>query len=295
MTDAFQIDKSRVRRSFERAAANYDRAAVLQRAVADRMAERLQYIKHQPTTILDAGCGTGYARPLLQGRYADARQISLDLAIGMLRIARGVRPWWQKVLPAKSPADAYICGDLEALPLQAGSVDLLWSSLALQWCNDLDATFSGMRRVLAPNGLLMFSTFGPDTLRELRQAFSLIDGYSHVSRFQDMHDIGDALMRAGFVEPVMDMEHFTLTYDTASGLMRDLKALGAHNATQGRRQGLAGKSAWKRMEAEYEKLRKDGKLPATYEVIYGHAWAPNQLPDGRQVIQMPPPRQRGRL
>jgi malonyl-CoA O-methyltransferase len=294
VTDAFLIDKSQVRRSFERAAASYDQVAVLQRAVADRMAERLQYIKHDPLAILDAGCGTGYARPLLQGHYADARLISLDLALGMLKIARGVRPWWQKMLPAKSTAGAYICGDLEALPLQSGSVDLLWSSLALQWCNDLDATFAGMRRVLAPNGLLMFSTFGPDTLKELRQAFSQVDGYSHVSRFQDMHDIGDALMRAGFAEPVMDMEHFTLTYDTASGLMRDLKALGAHNATRGRRQGLAGKSAWKRMEAAYEKLRQDGRLPATYEVIYGHAWAPNQLPDGRQVVPMPSPRQRGK-
>ena len=200
----------------------------------------------------------------------------------------------KKCCPRNLLRGTYVCGDLEALPLQSGSVDMLWSSLALQWCNDLDATFSGMRRVLAPNGLLMFSTFGPDTLRELRHAFSQADGYSHVSRFQDMHDIGDALMRAGFADPVMDVEHFTLTYDTASGLMRDLKALGAHNATQGRRQGLAGKSAWKRMEAEYEKLRQDGKLPATYEVIYGHAWAPNQLPDGRQVVQMPSPRQRGR-
>lgn len=295
MTDAFLIDKRQVRRSFERAAASYDRVAVLQRAVADRMAERLQFIKHHPATILDAGCGTGYARPLLQGHYPDARLISLDLALGMLQIARGVRPsWWQKMLPAKSAVSGYVCGDLEALPLQSGSVDLLWSSLALQWCNDLDASFSGMRRVLAPNGLLMFSTFGPDTLRELRQAFSQVDGYSHVSRFQDMHDIGDALMRAGFAEPVMDMEYFTLTYDTASGLMRDLKALGAHNATRGRHQGLAGKSAWQRMETEYEKLRQDGKLPATYEVIYGHAWAPNQLPDGRQVVQMPTPGQRGR-
>lgn len=295
MTDAFLIDKRQVRRSFERAAKSYDQVAVLQRAVADRMAERLQFIKHHPAAILDAGCGTGYARPLLQGHYGDARLISLDLALGMLHKARGERPsWWQKILPAKSGVSDYICGDLEALPLQSGCVDLLWSSLALQWCNDLDATFSGMRRVLAPNGLLMFSTFGPDTLGELRQAFSQIDGYSHVSRFLDMHDIGDALMRAGFAEPVMDMERFTLTYDSVSALMRDLKALGAHNATQGRRQGLAGKSAWKRMEAEYEKLRQEGKLPATYEVIYGHAWAPNQLPDGRQLVHMPTPGKRGR-
>ncbi|PWB59760.1 MAG: malonyl-[acyl-carrier protein] O-methyltransferase BioC, partial [Nitrosomonadales bacterium] len=158
MNDAFLIDKRQVRRSFERAAASYDQVAVLQRAVADRMAERLGYIKHQPAVILDAGCGTGYARPLLQGHYAAARLVSLDLALGMLKIARGVRPWWQKMLPVKSAAGAYVCGDLEALPLQSGSVDLLWSSLALQWCNDLDAAFSGMRRVLAPKGLLMFST-----------------------------------------------------------------------------------------------------------------------------------------
>lgn len=294
MTDAYLIDKNRARRSFERAAASYDQVAVLQRAVADRMAERLQFIKHQPSVILDAGCGTGYARPILQSQYVDARLISLDFALGMLHIARGVLPWWQKMLPAKANAATYICGDLEALPLQSGSVDLLWSSLALQWCNDLDATFTGLRRVLAPNGLLMFSTFGPDTLKELRQAFSQVDGYSHLSRFLDMHDIGDALMRAGFAEPVMDMEYFTLTYETPSSLMRDLKALGAHNATQGRRPGLAGKTAWKRMEAEYEKLRSDGKLPATYEVVYGHAWAPNQLPDGRQLVQMPSPRQRAR-
>ena len=212
MSDASFIDKRQVRRSFERAATSYDQVAVLQRAVADRMAERLQFIKHQPATVLDAGCGTGYARPLLQAHYADARLISLDLAIGMLRVARGTRPWWKKLRPEKV---AYVCGDLESLPLQTGSVDMIWSSLAMQWCNDLDATFADIRRVLAPNGLLMFSTFGPDTLRELRQAFGQTDGYSHVSRFQDMHDIGDALMRAGFAEPVMDMEYFTLTYDTA--------------------------------------------------------------------------------
>lgn len=123
-----------------------------------------------------------------------------------------------------------------------------------------------------------------------------MDGYSHVNRFADMHDVGDALVRAGFATPVMDMEYFTLTYDAVSGLMRDLKALGAHNATHGRRHGLAGKTAWRTMEAAYEELRRDGKLPATYEVVYGHAWAPDgrtdRLADGRQVVQMPAPRRR---
>lgn len=293
MTDASLIDKQRMRRSFERAAASYDAVAVLQRAVADRMAERLQFVTIEPKTVLDAGCGTGYAQHLLRRRYTSAQLVELDIALGMLQRARGERAWWRKLLPRATPT-GYLCADLEALPLRSGSVDMVWSNLALQWCNDLDATFAGVRRVLAPNGLFMFSTFGPDTLKELRQAFSQVDGYSHVSRFADMHDIGDALVRAGFATPVMDMEYFTLTYDSASGLMRDLKALGAHNATRGRRHGLAGKAAWRAMEAAYEPLRRDGKLPATYEVVYGHAWAPDRLPDadGRQEVRMPAPRRR---
>ncbi len=296
MTDVLaepsRIDKRRMRRSFDRAAKTYDHVAVLQRTVAERMAERLQYVKFTPQLILDAGCGTGYGQKLLRERYKTTRLIELDIALGMLHVARGARPWWRKLLP--TGGTSYVCGDLDALPLQSGSVDLAWSNLALQWCNDLDATFAGIRRVLAPDGLFMFSTFGPDTLQELRQAFGAVDGHTHVSRFQDMHDVGDALARAGFAEPVMDMEHFTLTYDDVAGLMRDLKALGAHNATYGRGHGLSGKTAWRTMEAGYEKLRRDGRLPATYEVVYGHAWAPNQLPDGRRVVRMPSPGQRGR-
>lgn len=292
LAEQLQIDKRRMRRSFDRAAQTYDHVAVLQRTVAERMAERLQYVKCMPARMLDAGCGTGYGQQLLRERYKTAQLIELDIALGMLHVARGARPWWRKLLPAGGAS--YVCGDLDALPLLSGSVDLVWSNLALQWCNDLDATFSGIRRVLAPDGLLMFSTFGPDTLKELRQAFGAVDGHTHVSRFQDMHDIGDALARAGFAEPVMDMEHFTLTYEDVAGLMRDLKALGAHNATRGRGHGLSGKTAWRAMEAGYEKLRRDGRLPATYEVVYGHAWAPRQLPDGRQVVRMPSPGQRGR-
>jgi malonyl-CoA O-methyltransferase len=285
--DALAIDKRRVRSSFNRAAASYDRVAVLQRTVAERMNERLALVKFQPSIILDGGCGTGYGQTLLKARYPLARQIGLDIAINMLRLTRGAPSWWKSWLPGQASKTTLVCGDLESLPLKSGCVDMIWSNLALQWCNDLEATFAGARRVLAPNGLFMFSTFGPDTLTELRQAFIRIDGHTHVSRFQDMHDVGDALMRAGFAEPVMDMERFTLTYDDVAGLMADLKALGAHNATQGRRHGLVGKKAWQLMVDGYEALRQEGKLPATYEVVYGHAWAPNALPDGRQVMQMP--------
>lgn len=286
----FLIDKRRMRRSFERAAAGYDRVAVLQRTVCERMAERLQYVKFDPQTILDAGSGTGYGSRLLHQRYAKAQVIELDIAEAMLKTSRAAAPWWRKLWPGGSGRGGQVCGDLERLPLANGSVDMVWSNAALQWCNDLDAAFAGVHRVLAPNGLLMFSTFGPDTLKELRQAFAVVDGFTHVSRFVDMHDIGDALVRAGFDTPVMDVEYFTLTYDKVADLMRDLKALGAHNATAGRRRGLAGKSAWQQLERKYEQLRRDGKLPATYEVIYGHAWRPalssRKTADGGQVIEL---------
>ena len=277
MTDQFTLDKRRVRRSFDRAAATYDRVAVLQREVCDRMAERLQYIKFEPQTILDAGSGTGYGSRLLRGRYAKSRVIELDIAPAMLLASRSRQPAWKRLLPFAAAGER-VCADIESLPLRAGSVGMIWSNLAVQWCNDLEATFAGMRGVLESGGLLMFSTFGPDTLKELRQAFGALDGYAHVNRFLDMHDIGDALVRAGFAAPVMDMETVTLTYDDLAELMRDLKALGAHNANQGRGRGLLGKGAWQRLQQQYEALRRDGKLPATYEVIYGHAWKGEKRP-----------------
>ncbi len=218
--------------------------------------------------------------------------LALDIAPAMLGAARGQKTGWRRRLPFVRCRESYVCGDLEALPLKSGSIDMLWSNLALQWCNDLDATFAGMHRALAPDGLLMFSTFGPDTLKELRLAFGELDGYPHVSRFPDMHDIGDALVCAGFSAPVMDMDMLTLTYDDLAALMRDLKAIGAHNAAAGRRQGMMGKGGWRRLQALYETFRRDGKLPATYEGVYGHACggaAPQQrVPDSARGIRFPP-------
>ncbi len=277
MTDQYTLDKGRVRRSFDRAAATYDRVAVLQREVCERMAERLQYVKSEPGVILDAGSGTGYGAHLLRGRFARARVVELDLAPAMLGASRRKQPGWRRLLPFLAEP-AQVCGDIERLPFRSGSIGMIWSNLAMQWCNDFDATFAGMWQALENGGLLMFSTFGPDTLKELRQAFGALDGYAHVNRFPDMHDIGDALMRNGFAAPVMDMETITLTYDDLAGLMRDLKALGAHNANQGRGRGLLGKAAWQRLQQQYEMLRRNGKLPATYEVVYGHAWKGEKKP-----------------
>jgi malonyl-CoA O-methyltransferase len=288
-----RIDKRQMRRAFERAASTYDAAALLQREVGQRLLERLDLVKLAPTLALDVGCGTGFASRALAQRYPQAQVVGFDIAPAMLHVARQVEPWWRRKLPfLGGNLPAYIGGDLERLPLPDSSVQLLCSNLALQWSNDLSVAFAEFRRVLAPGGLLMFSTFGPDTLRELRQAFAGLDGHTHVNRFMDMHDIGDALAYAGFATPVVDMEFITLTYTDLMGLLRELKAIGAHNVTSGRGHGLMGKKAWRAMLQNYEKLRRDGRLPATYEVIYGHAWvnekAPKSTPssDGRQVIQL---------
>jgi len=281
----FEIDKKQIRRAFSKAAPNYDATAVLQREVCSRMLERLEYIKLQPARILDAGCGTGWGTRQLAQRYPEAQMVALDIAIGMLHSARGRSGWWEKLFGGAKQQQ--ICADIEALPVAANSVGLVWSNLTVQWCNDLPATFVELHRVLKTEGLLMFSTFGPDTLKELRQAFSGVDGHNHLNRFADMHDIGDMLVQAGFADPVMDMEMLTLTYDDVRAVLQDLKTIGAHNATAGRAQGLMGKNAWARLIENYERLRSNGKLPATFEVVYGHAWKPQPrtTPDGASIIK----------
>ena len=293
MTEAFYTDKSRVRASFDRAAATYDRAAVLQREVCDRMATRLDLIRHAPARVLDAGSGTGYGAGLLRARYPEAQVTEMDLAPSMLRASRDKQLPQGRLRRLFARAPALVCADLEQLPLASGSLDMVWSSLALQWLNTPDAVLAEFHRVLRVDGLLMFATLGPDTLKELRQAFAGIDGATHVNQFIDMHDMGDALVRAGFATPVMDVERIVLTYDEVKAVMRDLKAIGAHNATAGRGRGLMGRQAWQRIEAAYDRLRQDGRLPATYEVVYGHAWRPaarprRKLDDGRDIIEFHP-------
>lgn len=281
----FEIDKRQVRRAFSRAAHDYDAAAVLQREVCTRMLERLDYIKLQPSRVLDVGSGTGWGTRQLGERYPKAEVTALDIAIGMLQVARGTSGWWKKLFAGKR--ENFLCADVEALPVAPGSFDMVWSNLALQWCNDLPATFVELQRVLRAEGLLIFSSFGVDTLHELRTAFHDVDGYNHLNRFADMHDIGDMLVAAGFSDPVMEMERITLTYNDIRAVMQDLKSIGAHNATAGRATGMMGKAAWQRVTENYEKMRRDGKLPATFEIVYGHAWkpAPKVSADGRAIIK----------
>ena len=294
MTEDFLLDRAAVRRAFDRAATSYDAHAVLQREVSDRLIERLDFIKLTPQRILDLGTGTGYGLQHLRTRHSEANLIGLDLSPAMLDRARTKfpSPSWRQSLTARftstPPASVeFVCADMEQLPLKTNSLDLIWSSLTLQWANDLEGTLRDCHRILAPGGLIMFATFGPDTLKELRAAFKHIDSAPHVNRFADLHDVGDMLVNTGFANPVMEMDMLTLTYADLKALMNDLKGIGAHNAAVTRRRGLMGKSAWQNLVQAYEVHRCDTRLPATFEVIYGHAWAGDKTrrEDGRQVIQ----------
>lgn len=262
----YQVDKRLVRDSFNSAAAGYDRAAVLQKNVEAEALQRLELISHKPTRILDLGCGPGRASQALLKKYRKSEVVTADIAPAMLHLAKQKKRWFK--------AQRFVCLDGEQLPFAANSFDLIFSNLMFQWVNDLDQLFAGLARSLRPNGLLLFTTFGPDTLKELRQSWRQVDDYIHVNSFIDMHDIGDAMVRAGFEAPVLDMENFTLTYEKLTDLARDLKTIGAHNLTDGRRRGLTGRQRWRALEEAYEAFRENGRLPASYEVVFAHAWKP---------------------
>ena len=261
----YNIDRKMTRKHFEKAANTYDAAAILQQEVAKRLIERLDYIKVQPELSLDLGCGTGQITDALLKKYPKSKVIGLDLAINMVAKANKKGSWLRRPMG--------VCADANQLPIKTACVDLLISNLMLQWCDDLPKVFSGMANIMKAGGLLLFTTFGPDTLRELRQSWSEVDDLPHSNHYSDMHDIGDELMKAGFSQPVMDMEMITMTYGSVSHLMRDLKQIGATNTAKGRRKTLTGKKRIQAFEAAYEKFKQnDGLYPATYEVIYGHAW-----------------------
>jgi len=260
----FRLDRARVRASFERASVSYETAAGLQARVAAELLERLELFRFAPAVVLDLGSGTGRITRKLKRRYPRARVIALDIAPGMLREARRHERPWRRF--------ERVCGDALRLPLREASVDVIFSNLMLQWCEPLAAALTEVRRVLKAEGFFAFSTFGPNTLHELRSAWARADGYNHVNHFSDLHEVGDALVRAGLMEPVLDVDHFEVDYPDALTLMRELKALGAHNVTAGRSRTLAGRARLARVEQAYESFRRGEGLPATYEVIYGASW-----------------------
>ncbi len=255
------------------------------------MQERLDYVTLTPLRILDLGCSRGGSFPALTARYPEAELIGLDVSPAMLAAGRPQRAGWQRWLGIGKSADPLrLAADAAHLPLASRSTALVWSNLLLHWLDDPIPALAEAHRVLEVGGLLMFSTLGPDTLKELRTAFS--DGYAHTQRFADMHDLGDMLIGCGFADPVMDMEVITLTYDDLDAMFAELRAAGSMCAMKARRHGLTGRQAWASARDAYEKLRHDGKLPATFEIVYGHAWkaAPKQTPDGRAIVRFDLPR-----
>lgn len=274
-----RLDKKQVRAAFQRAARSYDDAARVQRELGERLMEHLEPVRITPAVVVDIGAGTGGLARRLTSQFPDATVIALDISDHMLRVARTKsRRWFSK--------QRFVCADAEGLPFIDECVDLLVSNVTLQWCNRLDRTFGECRRVLKSGGLLMFSSFGPDTLTELRQSFARIDGRPHVHTFMDMHDLGDALMRGGFVDVVMDAARLTAHYRNVRELLNELKSIGATNALAARQRGLTGKSRLAGLEEAYEAFRIGSELPATYEAVFAHAWKPTRSP--RSVGVAPP-------
>lgn len=262
--DAETLDPRAVRRAFERAAAGYDDAAGLQRETADELLDRLAAVRIDPGRVLDLGCGTGHATRGLQKLYRGAEVIGVDFSLAMATRARGGVRFGRRPIA--------LCADMERLPLADASVDVVFSNLAFQWSSDPVRLFGEVRRVLRPDGAFMFSSFGPDTLMELRDAWAAIDDRVHVSRFPDMHDIGDAMLGAGLVDPVMDVDRQQRRYDDLPALMRSIKAIGAQNAARGRPRGLTGRGVLQRLERAYAARADDGHPVASWELVFGHAW-----------------------
>ena len=277
-----EIDRNAMRFSFEKSADTYDAVAVLQQEVAHRLVERMDLMSMKPVSILDAGSGTGFVSQLLAERYPKAKITALDLAFNMLNKAKGKRSFKQRW----NKRFNYVNAEVEKLPFADASIELITSGLTLQWCQDLPKVFAEFKRVLAPGGLLMFSSFGPDTLKELRQSWAEVDDLAHVNAFADLHDVGDALLQTGFLDPVMDMEMLTVTYKDVKTVMRDLKQIGAHNVMHGRSHNITGKNKLQKMINAYEKFRTDDLLPVTHEIVYGHAWVP-EMQDKKNGIVIP--------
>ena len=290
MVQTKDIDRLAVRRQFARRAGRLAQANFLLREAESQMLSRLDLIKMTPASIVEIGSGLGDGLLALRKRYPEASLLGVDVAEPLVRHAR------QRLSP---PADGFLARLLDStvrrrqplaslavadgaqMPLRDYSAELIWSNLCLHWFDDPVSTVAEWHRIIRPDGLLMFSMFGVDTLKELRA------GGAELMQFHDMHDLGDALVAAGFADPVMDMSIIKVAFSSADKAIEDLRSMGG-NALLSRRKGLAGREQLRRWRLELSQLRdKDGAIPVTFEIIYGHAWCPSRkrLPGGLQPVE----------
>jgi len=264
---------SAICKSFNKQACYYEKSAKIQHVIGQRLFERLSYLKMEPKWILDLGCGTGYFSAQLKKRYPKAKIVSFDLSSNMLTEVKSKQSWRRRWSLTQ--------GDMINLPFADMIFDLVFSNQAIHWSHSIKKVFSEVNRVMKQNGCFMFTTLGPDSFKEMKQAWDQIDPFSHVNDFVDMHDIGDWLLHEFFLDPVMDMEQITVQYETVLKLVHSLKNQGVKNIHQQRPRGLMGKRAWKAFLGQYEQLKNEsGKYPLSYEVVYGHAWKGNQRKKG---------------
>ena len=272
-----------VRRQFDARAARFAASAALPREIARRMVERLQYIRLQPHRILDVGCGAAETRAPLSAQYPRADWIGVDVSERMLRssqVTGRVMRWLRRPLALK------LVGDAGQLPIAHDSVDLVFSNLMLHWHPEPHIVFPEWKRVLTIDGLLMFSCFGPDTLKELRVAASAALSDPRPMPFVDMHDFGDMMVASGFAAPVMDAEVITLTYASPQDLLREVRALGG-NPRDDRAQSLPSSRQARALLSALEAQRgDDGRIRLTFEVAYGHAWKPQPKSAGITTVSV---------
>lgn len=261
--------KTEICKAFNDHAIEYEQAAKIQHEIGERLFERLDYLKINPRYILDLGCGPGYFSRRLKKYYPHAQVVGFDLAHLMLKQARAKQGWWQKW--------QLVNGDMTAMPFPSGLFDLVFANQVIHWSPSLPGVISELNRVMNTQGCLMFSTLGPDTFYELRQAWATIDKHAHVNEFIDMHDLGDCLLAEHFLDPVVDMERLTAHYPTLRHLLQALKSQGVRNIHVARNPGLTGKHLWRDFEQSFSVFcTAQGKFPLTYEVVYGHAWKGEQ-------------------
>jgi malonyl-CoA O-methyltransferase len=265
MDDRLLLNSRDVRRRFDRAANTFGAADFAHGVTRDGLLARLQPLRIDAKTVLDLGAATGSATVLLQKRFGGAHIVSLDLSHNMLLQRKRRRRWFTRTSSVQA--------DAQRLPFADGSFDVVFANLLLPWVNDHAAVFAEVSRVLRQGGALAFATLGPDSLKQLSHAWGHVDKQAHVHRFPDMHDIGDALVRAGLADPVLDVDRLTVKYPDAHKLFRDLTLSGSRNSLAGRRRGLLGKRQFNRLVAALSEATSGAGIEIELELVYGHCWS----------------------